>query len=133
MEVLDQKKTNILLNLIKEQDSDILTAIDKIDSYTKDVNEQKYQLLIKRHENAEMKHLNDSKVLKEYSNTIDDVNNNIDNYNPKREQKILIVSDDMIADINTFKKFQSTVEEPFVRCRKLNISLVFMTQSYFLV
>ena len=97
------------------------------------MNEQKYQLLIKRHENAEMKHLNDSKVLKEYSNTIDDVNNNIDNYNPKREQKILIVYDDMIADINAFKKFQSTVEEPFVRCRKLNISLVFMTQSYFLV
>ena len=97
------------------------------------MNEQKYQLLIKRHENAEMKHLDDSKVFKEYSNTIDDVNNNIDNYNPKREQKILIVFDDMIADVNTFKKFQSTVEEPFARCRKLNISLVFMTQSHFLV
>ena len=97
------------------------------------MNEQKYQLLIKRHENAEMKHLNDSKVFKEYSNTIDDVNNNVDKYNPKREQKILIVSDDMITDINTFKKFQSTVEEPFARCRKLNLSLVFMTQSHFLV
>ena len=53
--------------------------------------------------------------------------------NPKRKRKILIVCDDMIADIKTNKKFQSMVEELFIRCRKLNISLVFITQSYFLV
>ena len=57
---------------------------------------------------------------------------NIDNYNPKRK-KILIVFDDMIADIMANKKFQSIIKELFIRCRKLNISLAFITQSYFSV
>ena len=58
---------------------------------------------------------------------------NIDNYNPKRKRKILIVFDDMIADIMANKKFQSIIKELFIRCRKLNISLLFITQSYFSV
>ena len=62
---------------------------------------------------------------------MDDVYNNIDDHNPKK-RKILIVFDDMIADIKTNKKFQSMVEKLFFRCRKLNISLVFITQSHFL-
>ena len=62
---------------------------------------------------------------------MDDVYNNIDDYNPKRRRKILIVFDDMIADIMTNKKFQAIIKELFIRCRKLNISLVFITQSYF--
>ena len=66
-------------------------------------------------------------------NTIDDVCENIDDYNPRRKRKILIVFDDMIADIMTNKKFQSIIKELFIRCRKLNISLVFITQSYFSV
>ena len=64
---------------------------------------------------------------------MNDVCANIDNYNPNRKRKILIVFDDMIADIMTNKKFQSIIKELFIRCRKLNISLVFITQSYFSV
>ena len=64
---------------------------------------------------------------------MDDVYNNIDDYNPSRKTKILIVFDDMIADIVRNKKFQAMVKELFIRCRKLNISLVFITQSYFSV
>ena len=70
-----------------------------------------------------IKHLNDPRAFNiEYSNTIDDVYNNIDDYNPKRKQKILIVFDDMIADISTNKKFQFIVKKLFIRCTKLNMS-----------
>ena len=64
---------------------------------------------------------------------MDGVYENIDDYNPNRQRKILIVFDDMIADIMTNKKFQAIIKELFIRCRKLNISLVFITQSYFSV
>ena len=64
---------------------------------------------------------------------MDDVYENIDHYNPNRKRKILIVFDDMIADIMTNKKFYSIIKELFIRCRKTNISLVFITQSYFSV
>ena len=64
---------------------------------------------------------------------MDDAYNNIDDYNPKRKGKILIVFDDMIVDIIANKKFQAMVKELFIRCRKLNISLVLITQSYFKV
>ena len=57
----------------------------------------------------------------------------IDNYNPNRNRKILIVFDDMIADIMANKKFQSITKDLLIRCRKINISLVFITQSYFSV
>ena len=62
---------------------------------------------------------------------MDDVYSNIDAYNPKRKRRILIVFDDMIADIMTNKKFQAIIKELFIRSRKLNMSLVFITQSYF--
>ena len=78
-----------------------------------------------------MIHLNEAFI--ENSNTMDDVYNNIDNCNLKIKLKILIVFDDIIADIKTNKKFQSMVEELFFRCRILNISLVYITQSYFLL
>ena len=61
---------------------------------------------------------------------MDDVYENIHDYNSSRKRKILIVFDDMIADIMTNKKFQAIIKELFIRCRKLNISLVFITQSY---
>ena len=64
---------------------------------------------------------------------MDDVYENIDHYNPNRKIKILIVFDDMIADIMTNKKLQSIIKELFIRCRKINISPVFITQSYFSV
>ena len=121
-------KTNALLNLIKEQDD-----IDKIYLYAKDLSEPKYEYLIKNRENAGIKHVNDGNAFIEYSNTMDDVYKNIDDYNPNRRRKILIVFDDMIADIMTNKKFQAIIKELFIRCRKINISLVFITQSYFSV
>ena len=62
-----------------------------------------------------------------------DVYKNIDDYNPDKENKILIVFDDMIADMIHNKKLNSIVTELFIRGRKLNISLVFITQSYFKV
>ena len=62
---------------------------------------------------------------------MDDVFTNIDNYNPTRNRKILIIFVDMIADIMTSKEYKAIIKELFIRCRKLNISLVFIKQSYF--
>ena len=64
---------------------------------------------------------------------MDDVSNNINEYNPNRKREVLIVFDDMIADIMTNEKFQAIINELYIRCRKLNISHVFITQSYFFV
>ena len=119
-------KTKKLLNLIKEQKD-----IDKIYLYAKDLSELKYEYLIKNRENAGIKHLHDSKAFIECSNAMNDVYENIDNYNPNRKRKILTVFDGIIADIIANKKFQSIIKELFIRCRKPNISLVFITQSFF--
>ena len=121
-------KTNTLLNLINEQKD-----IDKIYLYAKDLSETKYEFLIKNRENTGIKHVNDSNAFMECSNTMDDIYKNIYEYNPNRKREILIVFDDMIAYIMTKKKFQSLIKELFIRCRKLNISLVFITQSFFSV
>ena len=96
-------KTNALLNLIQKQNSD--SPIDKIYLYPKDLNEPKYQLLIERRKTPRIKNYNNASTFIEYFNTMDDVYNNIDHYNSKRKRKILIVFDDMIADIMTNKKF----------------------------
>ena len=64
---------------------------------------------------------------------MDDIYENINHYNPSIKRKILIVFDDMIVDIMANKKFQAIIKELFIRCRKLNISLTFITQSYFSV
>ena len=124
-------KTNALINLIKEQDSDNL--IGKIYLYEKDLNEQKYQFLIKKREDVEIRHLNNPKPFIEHSNTMDDSYNSINDYNPTRKRKMLIVFDDMIADIMTNKKFQAVIKELLIRCRKLYICFVFITQPYFSV
>ena len=87
-------KTNALLNLINEQKD-----IDKIYLYAKDLSEAKYENLIKNCENVGIKHLNDSKAFIECSNKMNDVYENIDNYNLNRRRKILIIFDDMIADM----------------------------------
>ena len=101
--------------------------------YARDLNEPKYEYLIKKREDAGIKHLNNPNAFIECSNTMDDVYENINDYNPIRKRKKLIVFDDMIADIMTNKRFQAIIKELFIRCRKLNISLVFITQSYFSV
>ena len=121
-------KTNTLLHLINEQKD-----IDKIYLYAKDLSEPKYEYLIRNRENVGTEHLNDSKAFTEYSNTKNDVYEIIGNYNRNRKRKILIVFDDMIADIMTNKKFKSIIKDLFIRCRKQNISLVFITHSYFSV
>ena len=84
--------TNALLNLISQQDD-----IDKIYLYAKDLSESKYQFLIKKRENAGMKHLNDLNI--NLKNSMDDVYEDTDVYNPTRKIKILLVFDDTIADI----------------------------------
>ena len=89
--------------------------------------------MIKKREDAGIKHLNVSNAFTECTNDMDDVYENIDDYNPNRKRKILIVYDDLIADIMTKKKFQTIINELFIRWRKLNISLVFITQFYFYV
>ena len=98
--------------------------------YTKDLSQPKYECLIHNREKAWIKNCNDPNAFIEYSNTMDDAFSNIDNYNSQRKRRIVIVFDDMIADIMANKKFQSIIKELFIRCRKWNISLVFITQSY---
>ena len=114
-------KTNTLLNLINEQND-----IDKIYLYARDLNEPKYKILIKKREDVGIKHLNDPNAFIECSNMMDDVYENIHEYNLSKKRKNLIVFDDMVADIITNKKFQAIIKELFIRCRKLDISLVFI-------
>ena len=85
-------KTNSLLNLINEQ--------DKIYLYAKDLSEPKYKCLIKKDRNAIIKHLNDPNAFIKCSNTMDDVYKNIDDYNPSRQRKILIVFMQTFSQIN---------------------------------
>ena len=84
---------------------------DKIYLYAKDLSESKYEHLIKNRENAGIKYLSDSKAFIDCSNTMNDVYENFDPYNSNRKRKVLIVFDDMIADIMTNKKFQSIIKE----------------------
>ena len=89
--------------------------------HAKDLSEPKYEFLIKKRQDAGIKHLNDLNAFIESSNTMDNVYENIDDYNTNKERKVLIVFDDMIADIMSSKKFQAVVKELFIRCRELNI------------
>ena len=122
-------KTNELPNLINEQDN--RDVIDKIYLYARDLNEPKYQFLIKKRDNTGIKHAINPNAYIECSNMMDDVYDNINDYNPNRIKKVSLVFDEMIADIMKNKKLQATIIELFIRCRKLNILLVFITQSYF--
>ena len=119
-------KTNVLLNLIENQPD-----IDKISLYAKDLYEAKYQYLIKIREKVGIDHHNDPRAYTEYSNDMHNVYKNINYYNPNKENKILIVFDDMIADMIRNKKLDSVVTVLFFRGRKLSIFLVFIMQSYF--
>ena len=118
-------KTNTLLHLIYN-----LHPIDKMYLYAKDTDEKKYQFLINKREHAGKKNLNDPKAFIEYSNDVDDVLDDINNYNKNRDKKLLIVFDDMIADIEYNKNFKRIIKEIFYRARKINVSIVFITQSY---
>ena len=119
-------KTNTLLHLINN-----LHPIDKIYLYAKDLAEPKYEFLINKREQAGIKNLNDPHAFIEYSDDMNDVYADISNYNKKRGNKVLIVFDDTIADIEYNKNFKKMIKELFYRGRKMNISIVFITQCYF--
>ena len=119
----------MLLNLIKHQQPDI----DKIYLYVKDPLESKYQVLISGREKVGTKNLKNPKAFIDYSRTIDDAYENLEDYNPIKKMRVLIVFDDMIADMESNKKLSPIVTELFLRGRKLNISLVFISQFYFKV
>ena len=117
-------KTNVLLNLIDhEPDKNYLCA--------KDQYEAKYQLPIKKGRSAVLKYLNDLKAFIEYSNDMDGIYNIIEEYNPNKKRKILIVFDDVIADVLCNKRLNPIMTELFIRGRKLNASLNFIIQSFF--
>ena len=119
---LGSGKTNALLNLVENQPD-----IDKIYLYTKDPYEGKYQHLIKIREKIGIDHHDDPRTYIEYSNDMQFIYKNINYYNPDKENRILIVFDDMIDDMINNKKLNSIVTELFITSRKLNISLVFIT------
>ena len=121
-------KMNALSNLINKQPD-----IHKIHFYAEDPYETKYQILMDKREIVGLKHFNDQKAFIECLNDIQDVYKNIDEYKPGKKRKILIVFDDMIADMINKKKLNSIMTEMFTRVRKLNISLDFITKSYFRV
>ena len=114
------------MNLINNQPD-----IDKIYLYAKDPYKTKYQYLINKREKVGLDHFNDPKAFIEYSNDMQDVYKNTEEYNPIEKRKVLIVFDDMIADMINNNKLNPVVTELFIRGRKLNISIVFITQSYF--
>ena len=107
--------------------------IDKVYLFAKDPHKAKYQFLINKRKSTSLRHFNDSKAFIEYLNDMDDVYKNIEKYNPNKKRKTLIVFDDMIADMISNKTLNPIITELFVRGRKLNISLVFITKSYFAV
>ena len=117
-------KTNALLHLINNQPD-----IDKIYLYAKGPYETKYQYLINKREQVGLDHFNDPKTFMEYSNDMEDVYKNIEEYNPIKKRKILIVFD-MIAEMINDNKLDPIVTELFIRGRKINISIAFITQSY---
>ena len=122
------EKTNGLLNLINNQPD-----IDKMYLYAKDPYEAKYQCLINKREKVGLDHFKNPRSFIEYSNDMQGVYKNIENYNPGKKRKIKIVFDDMIANMINNKKINPVVNELFIRGRKLNISIFFIAQSYFKV
>ena len=121
-------KTNALLNLINNQPD-----FDKIYLYAKDPYEKKNQYLINKREKVGLNHFNGPEAFMEYSSDMQDVYKNIEDCNPIKKCKIIIVFDDMIADMINNKKLNPIVTELFIRGRKLDISIAFITQSYFKV
>ena len=121
-------KTNALLNLINNQPD-----IDKIYLYAKNPYKAKYQYLIKKREKVGLNHFDDHKAFIEYSNDMPDVYKNIEDYNTGKKRKVLIVFDDMIANMINNNKLNPVVTKLFIRGRKLNVSIAFITQSYFKV
>ena len=92
-------KKNSLFNLINHPPD-----IDKFYSYAKDTYETKYQFLINIRKGTGLKHFNDYKAFIEYSNNMVDIYKNIEDYNPNKKRKTMVIFDDMIADMLCNKK-----------------------------
>ena len=122
-------KTNVLLKLIKNQ----RPHIDKIYLYVKDPFKSKYQLLINGREKIDIEILKNPNAFIDYLQTIDDFYENLEDYNPTKKRRVLIMFDDMISDMESDEKLSPIVTELFLKGRKLNISLVFISLSYFKV
>ena len=121
------RKLIIFINLLNsiQKDNNI---INKICLYAKDLEEPKYQFFIEKREQAGIK--NDKNAFIEYSNSTDDILDNIEDFNKKRKRKASIVFDDMISHVMSNKKAQQVLKELFIGCRKLNISLILIAQCY---
>ena len=120
-------KTNYLLNS-SQKDNNI---IHKIYIYCKDLLEFKYDHLVKVKTEAGLKNLSDPFAFIQASDTMDDIYENIEDYNKERKRKVLIVFDDMISHVMSDKKAQQVLKELFIRCRKVNISLCFFDSVLF--
>ena len=107
----------MLLNLIKHQRPDI----DKIYLYVKDPFESKYQLRINGREKVVVENLKTPKAFTDYSQTVGDVYENLEDYNPTIKRRVFIVFDDMIADMESNKNISPIVTELFLRGRKFTI------------
>ena len=101
--------------------------------YAKDPYEAKYQPLINKQESTGLKNFNDSKALIEYSDDMDNIYKSIEEYNPNKKRKTSLLLDDMIVDTLSNKNLNPIVTEWFIRGKNLNISLIFITQSYFAI
>ena len=95
-------KTNALFHLIQQDNNNL---IDKLYFYIKDLDDPKYKFLLEKRKQAGIKNLNGHNAFIEYWKCMDNVYDNIDDYNPKRKRNVLIVFDGKIADIMTNKKF----------------------------
>ena len=93
----------------------------------------KYQLLFNGSKKVGIKKLKNPKAFIDYSQTIDDIYENLEDCNSRKKRKVVIVFDDVITDMEANKKLSPIVTELFLRGRKVNISLVFISQSYFKV
>ena len=118
-------KTNYSLCSLQKNNN----IVDKIWVYAKDLEEPKYKLLINKREQAGVNFNNDLTAFIEHSNTMDDIYDDIEDYNKKRKRKVLIVFHDMISHVMSDKKAQPVLKELFIRCRKLNISLCFFNSK----
>ena len=102
--------------------------IDKIYLYAKYPYEAKYQYLTNKREKVGLDQFSDPKGFIKYSNEMQDVYKNTEEYNPGKKCKVLIVFDDLIAYMISYKKFNPIVTGLFTTGRKLNILLVFIIQ-----
>ena len=120
------EKTIFLFNLISHQPD-----IDKIYLFVKNPYKAKYQSLVSKRKSTGLKNLIDSKTFIKYSNDTDDIYENIQKYNSNTGSKILIVFDDIVADMLSNKSLNPIVTELIIRGIKLNISFILFKQSYF--